>query len=100
MESSTAQTTIIPKSENESTFNSAECLVNVKVLRELEDGIYSFRVYEVKEVGYGFSQEINPGDKINVRIPLPLEVDAVRDLIIRWVENPSGGYYEVKTGAE
>ncbi|MFT6868257.1 MAG: hypothetical protein ACJA08_003107 [Cyclobacteriaceae bacterium] len=100
VESSTAQTTKMPKSAKESTLSPVESLVNAKVLREMEPGIYSIRIYEVKEVGFGYSQELSAGDKINVKIPLPLEVDEVRDLVIRWVENAAGGYYEVKTGAE
>ncbi|MFY0599979.1 MAG: hypothetical protein JXR03_09935 [Cyclobacteriaceae bacterium] len=100
VESSTGQTTKIPDSPRATALAPDECLVNAKVLRLSAPGVYSLRVYEVKEIGFGFSQNINSGDKIDVRIPLPLKEDETRDLVLTWIESPSGGYFEVNTGAE
>lgn len=99
-QSSTGQTTRIPKSPTDTALTPDECLVNAKVLYEAEPGVYVIRVYEVKEVGFGFTQNVNSGDKINVRNPLPMEKEATIDIIVQWIEDLDGGYYQVKTGAE
>ncbi|MEP4133519.1 MAG: hypothetical protein ABJL71_02800 [Cyclobacteriaceae bacterium] len=99
-QSSTGQTTRVPKSPTDTTLTPDECLVNAKVLYEAEPGVYVIRIYEVKEVGFGFTQNVNSGDKINVINPLPMEEDATIDIIVQWIEGLEGGYYQVKTGAE
>lgn len=99
-QNSTAQTTKIPQSRKETTLNPDECVVNAKVLKLISDGVYSLRIYEVKETGFGFHQNINAGDKIEVRIPVPLDVDEIRDITIEWKESVKGGHYIVTTGAE
>ncbi|MEO9477467.1 MAG: hypothetical protein ABJG41_18115 [Cyclobacteriaceae bacterium] len=99
-QSSTGQTTRVPKSPTDTTLTPDECLVNAKVLYEAEPGIYTIRIYEVKEVGFGFTQNVNSGDKINVVNPIPMEEDATIDIIVQWIDNLEGGYYQVKTGAE
>lgn len=99
-QSSTGQTTKVPKSADDTNLSSDEFIINAKVLRLNGDNVYSLRIYEVKEVGFGFSQEVNSGDKIDVMIPLPLPIDETVNLTIKYIETSVGGYYEVKTGAE
>lgn len=99
-QSSTAQNTKTPKTRRDTTLSPDGCLINAKVLRMVAEGVYSLRVYEVKETGFGFSQNLNPGDKIEVRYPLTLKTDETSDFTIEWVEAVGGGYYQIKTGAE
>jgi hypothetical protein len=99
-QSSVQQTTKIPRNRKETTLAPDECLVNARVLFEAGPDTFGLRIYEVKEVGFGFSQNINAGDKIRVISALAMEKDDTIDVILEWIDSIDGGYYQVKTGAE
>jgi hypothetical protein len=76
------------------------CQVNAKIVRLNAPGEYTLRVYQVLEMGFGFNQVINEGDKINVKAPIELPVGEIIDIFVLFVKDQNGGYYVMGTSAE
>ena len=99
-QSSTGGQGTVASAKKDRIMTPSQCKINGKVVRVERPGVYLVRVYQVLEVGSGFSQELAPGDKIEVIAPIPLSEKEIIDLSLTWVPKGTGGQYEITTGAQ
>ncbi len=97
---SSTGSTVVRRSANYQMLKPDACKINAKVLRMEEPGVYTLRVYQVVEMGFGFKQNLNDGDKIEIHSPVDLPVESTIDVLVTYVREQEGGYYMLSTSAE
>lgn len=99
-QSSTGNTTAVRRPASYQMLKPDACRINAKVLRLAEPGIYTLRVYQVLEMGFGFKQNLNEGDKIDLKSPIELPVASTIDVTVSYVRDQEGGSYMLSSSAE
>lgn len=99
-QSSTGATSVVRSDANNTMVKPDVCKINAKVLRLTDSGIYTIRIYQVLEMGFGFKQNLNDGDKIDLRSPIELPIGSTVNVAITYIRDHSGGFYILSSSAE
>lgn len=99
-QNSTGTSTAVRVSSDNAMVKPDVCKVNAKVIRLNDSGVYTLRVYQVLEMGFAFKQNLNDGDKIDLKSPIELPVGSTIDVVVTYVRDQAGGFYMLSSSAE